>query len=162
MKKQINQKLKKLKVQYKNLFKEMERIEYEASAAFGYDKKEADAVGLNDWMMDYLQEGITLEDLHDRVPIKSALNDKWEIKSFDDYHDIMDYKEDEYLGRHELGCFPSDFGYSRYFGVFWNAELPTKKEILNCLQKKVKSEIIIIGKKVVFDDCKVSFPKGCK
>lgn len=63
----------------------------------------------------------------------------FKIKHFDDYHSIY---SDTYKTV-ELGCFPvEEFGYSRYFGLFYKGRKPSLKKILSSLKKKVCYESI--------------------
>lgn len=64
------------------------------------------------------------------------MKNKWYIKHFDDYHSIRS-KSYKYQ---ELGCFPTkeDFGYNRYFGLFFKGKRPTLKKILKSLSRKVQ------------------------
>jgi len=79
----------------------------------------------------------------------------WEIKSFDDYHDIEFYVEDyvefnfdkkiKKIKGIELGCFPEKGyeGFCRYFGLFYDG---TKKEVNKDIKKiidKVTEQVIL-------------------
>lgn len=58
----------------------------------------------------------------------------WYIRSFDDYHDI----ESETFNTFELGCFPEpNFGYCRYFGLFYKGKRPPRKQVIGRLLKRV-------------------------
>ncbi len=59
----------------------------------------------------------------------------FKIKHFDDYHEIFS-KTYKYL---ELGCFPAieDYGYNRYFGLFFKGRKPSLDKVMRSLIKKV-------------------------
>ena len=61
---------------------------------------------------------------------------KFYIRHFDDYHDITS-KTYKYM---ELGCFPTkeDYGYNRYFGLFYNGRKPSLSKVLKSLKRKVE------------------------
>ncbi len=56
------------------------------------------------------------------------------IRHFDDYHEIVS-KTHKYL---ELGCFfIEEYGYCRYFGLFFKGKKPSLSRVMNSLKKKV-------------------------
>lgn len=57
------------------------------------------------------------------------------IKHFDDYHSITS----KTMNYQELGCFPTkdDYGYNRYFGLFFTGQRPSFKRIMNSLKRKI-------------------------
>jgi len=71
---------------------------------------------------------------------------KWKIQDFDDYHSILDRRTDKNGNDKpghaiELGCFPHpEYGYNRYFGLFYAGRRPSLKKIMNSLKKKVDLE----------------------
>lgn len=57
------------------------------------------------------------------------------IKHFDDYHEIRSNTHKTI----ELGCFPTkDYGYFRYFGLFYKSAKPTYEQVLQSIKSKVK------------------------
>lgn len=65
---------------------------------------------------------------------KNKKQNKFFIKHFDDYHEISS-KTHKYL---ELGCFFVDeYGYCRYFGLFYKGKRPSLSKIMNSLKRKV-------------------------
>lgn len=62
----------------------------------------------------------------------------WYIKNFDDYHEIKNTKTKKAL---EIGCFPpgdEDWGYCRYFALFYSGKRPSLKEVYDYLCKTGK------------------------
>lgn len=58
----------------------------------------------------------------------------FKIKHFDDYHEIRS----ETCKSIELGCFPvEDYGYCRYFGLFYKGTKPSLDQVMASLKKKV-------------------------
>lgn len=58
------------------------------------------------------------------------------IRHFDDYHEIRS-KTHRYI---ELGCWPvknEDYGYNRYFGLFFKGRKPSATRVLAALKRKV-------------------------
>lgn len=68
---------------------------------------------------------------------------KFEIKWFEDYHEIEWYAKDNNLNYRELGGYYAKNGptYLVYFGVFWKKKYHqlTAKDVLDDLEKKVTS-----------------------
>jgi hypothetical protein len=61
---------------------------------------------------------------------------KFMVKHFDDYHDILHY-DGEYNAI-ELGCFPvREYGYCRYFGLFYKGRKPLIRKVLDSVLRKV-------------------------
>jgi hypothetical protein len=63
-------------------------------------------------------------------------NKDFYIKHFNDYHQIQD---DEYKSI-ELGCFPpknGDYGYFRYFGLFYKGRKPSFKTVFSLMKERV-------------------------
>lgn len=59
---------------------------------------------------------------------------KFSIRHFDDYHEI----QSETQNAIELGCFPvPNYGYCRYFGLFYTGRRPTITKVLPLVLKKV-------------------------
>ena len=58
----------------------------------------------------------------------------WMVKHFDDYHEIQ---SDSY-NVIELGCFPgAEYGYCRYFGLFYSGKRPSLPVIIESVLSKV-------------------------
>lgn len=66
--------------------------------------------------------------------MKTINTPSFTIKHFNDYHEIRSntYKTIE------LGCFPvEEYGYCRYFGLFYKEAKPSLDRVMKRLQKKV-------------------------
>lgn len=67
----------------------------------------------------------------------------WMIRHFDDYHDII-YRDKRYdtgekYNTLELGCYPvKDYGYNRYFGLFYKGRKPSLKRVYASMLRKVE------------------------
>jgi hypothetical protein len=68
--------------------------------------------------------------------IKQQMKTNFYIKHFDDYHEIRD---NEYKSV-ELGCFPpkrGNYGYFRYFGLFYKGKRPSFETVFPEIKKLV-------------------------
>lgn len=64
------------------------------------------------------------------------MKDGFQIKFFDDYHEIPEYARQRGFEWHELGGFYAKKGpkYLVYFGLFWKGTKPQKQKVLNSLK----------------------------
>lgn len=61
---------------------------------------------------------------------------KWYLQSFGDYHEIP--LTDSNYKSIEIGCFPvRNYGYCRYFGLFYKGRRPKLQEVYNRLIPKI-------------------------
>lgn len=76
---------------------------------------------------------------------------QWFVKHFNDYHDI----QSETYKTLELGCFPvKDYGYCRYFGLFYKGKMPSIDKVLERVWRYVeKGEVrhYYTGQDISFD-----------
>ena len=66
----------------------------------------------------------------------------FKIKHFDDYHEIPMHFHNQRKFNHylELGCFPCkriNYGYFRYFGLFYNGRRPSLKTLMKKIDNVV-------------------------
>lgn len=88
--------------------------------------------------------------------------EKYRVVHFDDYHDIEPYAENHgYNNFHELGCFPAKgYGYTRYYGLFWNGKIPSKKSINEKMKVFLVKKIIHrkTSETIEFHASEISYP----
>lgn len=62
------------------------------------------------------------------------MKSSFSIRHFNDYHEIYSNT----LNTIELGCFPvEEYGYCRYFGLFYKGRKPSLKKVMASIKKKV-------------------------
>ncbi len=74
------------------------------------------------------------------------MKDGFQIKWFEDYHEIPNWIDDHKTNGAELGCFYAKRGpkYAVYFGVFWNkGRCPPKEKILKRLNPLLRIQITL-------------------
>ena len=86
----------------------------------------------------------------------------WKIQHFDDYHSITQY-EGEYKVI-ELGCFPvkENYGYDRYFGLFYKGKKPKFEDVFAAMKKKVKFNLPSINWPLTENDLSIEIKKAIK